>query len=173
MKTKRIILIGLFAAICFIGTYAHIPISFGGSNSMIHLGTTAIFIAAILIGKDAGLAAAIGCALFDAMDPMFQVWVLPTFIIKGLTGYAVGIIAFARNKKGNSMVQNILAFIVGGVVSLVGYFIVNWLVFVGFHTAVLKMITSLATTGIAVAITIPIAAAVKPIINKSGIKLES
>ena len=123
MKTKRMVLIGLFASICFIGTYAHIPINFGGSNSMIHLGTTAIFIAAILIGKDAGLAAGIGCALFDAIDPMFAAWVIPTFIIKGLTGYVVGAIAFSRGKKGNSMTQNVLAFIAGGIVSLLGYFL--------------------------------------------------
>ncbi|MCY6482900.1 ECF transporter S component [Clostridium aestuarii] len=173
MKIKRVVLIGLFAAICFIGTAMHIPIALGGSNSMIHLGTTAIFIAAILIGKDAALAGAIGCALFDGMNPMFTAWVVPTFIVKGLTGYAAGKIAFAGNKKGNSMKQNILAFIVGGLVSLFGYFIVNWLVFVGFHTAMLKMITSLSTTALGVAITIPIAAAIKPIINKSGINLEA
>ncbi|MCY6369321.1 ECF transporter S component [Clostridium ganghwense] len=173
MKTKRVILIGLFAAICFIGTYIHIPINLGGSNSMIHLGTTAIFICAILIGKDAGLAGAIGCALFDATNPMFAAWIIPTFIVKGLTGYVAGSIAFAGNKDGNSIKQNILAFVVGGLVSLVGYFIFNWLVFVGYETAVLKMITSFTTTSIGVVISIPIAAAVKPIINKSGIKLEA
>lgn len=172
MKIKRIVLIGLFAAICFLGTVAHIPVNLGGSNSMIHLGTTAIFISAILIGKDAGFAGAIGCALFDALNPMFAAWIIPTFIVKGLTGYITGKIAFAGNRKGNSIKQNIVAFIVGGLVSLFGYFLFNWFVFVGFKTAVLKMITSLTTTGIGVAIAIPIAAAVKPIINKSGVKLD-
>lgn len=169
MKTRRIILIGLFAAICFVGTYLHIPIDFGGSSTMIHLGTTAIFISAIFIGKDAGFAGAIGCALFDALDPRFAVWVIPTFIIKGLTGYIVGYISFMFKKQGNSMLQNIIAFIVGGIVSLLGYYIVNWFVFVGFHVALLKMISSFITTAIGVIITIPIAAIIKPIINKSGV----
>lgn len=172
MKTKRIVLIGLFAAICFVGTYIHIPVSLGGSNSMIHLGTTAIFITAIFIGKDAALAGAIGCALFDALDPRFAMWIIPTFIVKGLTGYVAGRVAFARNKDGNSMKQNIIGFILGGLVSLFGYFTFNWLVFVGFHTAILKMSTSLVTTAIGVAITIPIAGAIKPIVNKSGIRLQ-
>lgn len=51
---------------------------------MIHLGTTAIF-----IGKDAGFAGAIGCALFDALNPMFAAWIVPTFIVKGLTGWCL------------------------------------------------------------------------------------
>ncbi|MFD3157056.1 ECF transporter S component [Haloimpatiens sp. FM7330] len=173
MKTKRLVLIGLFSAICFIGTFLHIPIDFGGSSTMIHLGTTAIFISAIFIGKDAGWAGAIGCALFDAMNPKFAAWVLPTFIIKGLTGFVVGYIAFMFAKRGNNLVQNIIAFIAGGVVSLLGYFIVNWLVFVGFYPALFKMISSLITTGLGVAITIPIAAIIKPIVNKSGLKLDA
>jgi uncharacterized membrane protein len=111
----------------------------------------------------------IGCALFDATNPRFAAWVIPTFIIKGLTGYAAGCIAFYKGKRGNSIVQNLIAFIAGGIVSLVGYFLFNWFVFVGFYPAVLKMGSSLITTGIAVAITVPLALVIKPILNKSGI----
>lgn len=170
MTTRRIVLIGLFAALCFVGTWLHIPITLGGSNSMIHLGTATIFIAAVLIGKDAGLAAAIGCALFDASNPAFMAWVIPTFIIKGLTGYAAGYIAFARGKQGMSMVQNIIGFVAGGVVSLLGYFIVNWLVFVGFETALLKMITSITTTGIGVAIAVVASGALQPMVRQMNRK---
>ncbi|WP_125152987.1 ECF transporter S component [Clostridium rectalis] len=169
MKAKRMVLIGFFAAVCFIGTYLHISIDIGGSSTMIHLGTTAIFISAIVIGKDAGIAGAIGCTLFDAFNPKYVAWVLPTFIIKGLTGYTVGYISFLRGKKGNCIWQNIIAFVIGGILSLLGYFIFNWLVFVGFYPAILKMVSSLVTTTLGVAITIPLSSVIKPIMNKSGI----
>lgn len=55
-KTKRLVVIALLAAMCYVGTFINIRIPIGGSMSMVHLGTTAIFIAAVLIGKDAGLA---------------------------------------------------------------------------------------------------------------------
>ncbi|MGL4731838.1 MAG: ECF transporter S component [Clostridium sp.] len=169
MKTKRVVLIGLFAAICFIGTYVHIPLELGGSSTMIHLGTTAIFIAALFLGKDAALAGGIGCALFDALNPKFAAWIIPTLIIKGLTGYVAGKVAFYNNNQGNNMKLNILGFVLGGITSLIGYFLFNWLVFVGFSGAILKMSTSIITTTIGVVIAIPIAAIIKPIINKSGV----
>lgn len=165
-NTKRIVYIALFATICFVGTCINIPIQIGGGTSMIHLGTTAIFLAALFIGPDAGLAGAIGCALFDAMNPMFVAWVIPTFIIKGITGYVAGKIAFSRGATGEKLALNIIGFISGGVVSLIGYFLVNWFVFVGFYGAVAKMTTSLITTTIAIVIAIPLIA-IKPIVNKA------
>ncbi|WP_017352033.1 MULTISPECIES: ECF transporter S component [unclassified Clostridium] len=160
-STKRIVLIGVMAAICFIGTYLHIPINLGGSASMIHLGTTAIFIAAVLIGPDAGISAGIGCALYDALDPTFAAWILPTLIVKGLTGYVAGKIAFANNKNGENIVYNIIAFVFGGIVSLIGYFIFNWLVFVGLAAAIAKLLASVGTTAIGLIIAIPLSIAIK------------
>ena len=165
-NTKRIVCVALFATICFVGTCINIPIQIGGGTSMIHLGTTAIFLAAIFIGSDAGLSGAIGCALFDVMNPMFVAWVIPTFIIKGLTGYVVGKIAFNKGCRGEKLSLNIVGFMLGGIVSLIGYFIVNWFVFVGFYGALAKMTTSVITTTIAIVISIPLIA-IKPIVNKA------
>lgn len=171
MNIKRIVRIGLFAAICFIGTYIHIPIVLGGYNSMIHLGTTMIFLASILLGSDAGIAAGIGCALFDAMDPKFAAYIIPTFIIKGLTGYVAGKIAFIGKFKGDNTKINILAFTIGGLVSLAGYFIVNWILFRGWAGAVLSLSTSIITTAIGVLIAIPLSMIIRPIVVRSGIQL--
>ena len=161
----------MFAALCFIGTYIHIPISLGSYNSMIHLGTTMIFLAAVFMGPDAGLAGGIGCALFDALDPRFSLYIIPTLIIKGLTGYVAGKIAFSMSKQGNSTKLNILSFIAGGIVSLVGYFIVNWILFKGWYGAVLSLSTSIITTALGIIITIPLSIIIKPLVIKSGIKL--
>ena len=171
MKTQRVVRIGLFSALCFIGTYIHIPITLGSYNSMIHLGTTMIFIAAVFLGPDAGLAGGIGCALFDALDPRFSAYIIPTLIIKGLTGYVAGKIAFSRNKNGNSNKLNILGFFAGGVVSLIGYFLINWFLFKGWYGAVLSLSTSIITTMLGVIIAIPLAMAIKPLVIRSGVKL--
>lgn len=165
-NTQKIVRISLFAAICFFGTWIHIPIDVGGGTSMIHLGTTAIFLSAIFLGADAGWAGAIGCALFDATNPMFAAWILPTFITKGLTGYITGKIAFSKGANGNRVLLNIIGFVAGGIVSLLGYFIINWFFFVGFYGAIVKMSTSIITTIIAILITIPLMI-VKPLVNKA------
>lgn len=168
-KTLRIVRIALFAAICFIGTYIHIPITLGGSQTMIHLGTTAIFIGAIFLGKDVALSAAIGCALFDAIDPAYAIWVVPTFFIKGITGYVAGAIAHFKDNKGDNMRLNIIAFLGGGLVSLVGYFLVNCVLY-GVAVAVLKLSTSIITTGIAIVVAIPLCSS-KYLVRKAGVRI--
>jgi hypothetical protein len=69
------------------------------------------------------------------------------------------------------MLQNVIGFTAGGVVSLLGYFLINWFVFVGFNVAVVKMVSSLITTGIGIAIAIPLAGVIKPILIRSGFNL--
>ncbi|PRR82233.1 ECF transporter S component [Clostridium vincentii] len=161
MKTKRLVLMALFTALCFLGTWLHIPVPIGGATSMVHLGTTMIFIVAILIGKEAAIPAAIGCALFDLLSPGYAVWVIPTLLVKGLTGYVTGKIAFCNGREGRNQVFNIIAFVSGELVSLVGYFGFNWLIFYGWEGAVASVITSSVTTAIGLVIAIPLALAVK------------
>jgi len=161
MKTKKLVLMALFTALCFIGTYLHIPVPIGGATSMVHLGTTMIFIIAILIGKEAAIPAAIGCALFDLISPGYAVWVIPTLLVKGLTGYVTGKVAFNSGNEGKNQLLNIIAFLAGGTVSLVGYFAFNWIIFYGWEGAVASLITSSVTTGLGLVIAIPLALAVK------------
>ena len=161
MGTNKLVMMAMFAALIFLGTYIHIEIPIGGGVSMIHLGTTVIFIVAVLIGEKAALPAAIGSALMDALTPAFALWVIPTFIIKGATGYVAGKVAFMNGKEGKSTIQNIIGFILGGIVSLLGYFIVNWAIFKGWQGAVTSLLTSITTTAIGVFIAIPLSMALK------------
>lgn len=168
-KTKRIIRIGLFAAICFVGTMVHIPITLGGSPTMIHLGTTAIFVGAIFLGKDIAWSGAIGCALFDFINPAFAIWTVPTFFLKGATGYVAGYVSHKNGKKGESMKYNIIAFILAGIVSLIGYFLMNC-IFYGVAVAFVKLTTSIITTTIGIVIAVPLCAS-KFLVKKAGIKI--
>lgn len=171
-KTKRLVVIALLAAVCYVGTLINIRIPIGLTQSMIHLGTTAIFVAAVLIGKDAGFAGAIGCAVFDLLNG-FAAYTIQTFIIKGLTGYVAGTIAFSNGKKGNSFKYNLIAFVSGGLVSLIGYFLNN-LLFLGktWAVAISSLSTSLVTTTLGIIIAIPLATAIKKVMNKSNLNLQ-
>ncbi|AIY83304.1 MULTISPECIES: ECF transporter S component [Clostridium] len=161
VNTPRLVMYSMFAALVFLGTYLHIEVPIGGGVSMVHLGTTVIFIVAVLIGEKAAIPAAIGSALMDALTPAFALWIIPTFIIKGLTGYVTGKVAFMNGKEGNSTILNIIAFLCGGIVSLVGYFIFNWALFKGWQGAVVALSTSIITTAIGLVIAIPLSMAVK------------
>lgn len=169
-KTKKIVFTGLFAALVFLGTYIHIPIYYPGGKTMIHLGTTVIFLGAIFLGKYAGLAGGIGSGLYDLMDPAYASIAIFTFIIKGLTGYVAGKVAFSGNRKGNKQFINIIGFILGGITSLVGYFLLNLYLY-GLPGAVLRLSSSLITTGIAIVITSILSIPMKVLLNKSGMKL--
>lgn len=169
MNTKKIVIIGLLAALTFAGTYIHIPLPFLGPNSMMHLGTTMIYISAVLIGPDAGWAGGIGCALFDLLS--MPVYAGPTFIIKGLQGYASGKIAFAGKKEGNSLIQNLIGFILGAVISLVGYFIVDVILYANYKTALTSTIGSLLTSDIGIVFSLVIIQIVKPIFKRANIRL--
>ncbi|WP_024613804.1 ECF transporter S component [Clostridium sp. Ade.TY] len=161
MNTRKLVMLSMFSALVFLGTYIHIEIPIGAGMSMIHLGTTVIFIVSVLIGEKAFIPAAIGSALMDALNPAFVLWTIPTFIIKGLTGYVAGKICFMNGKEGRSVGQNIVGFLLGGIVSLVGYFIFNWVIFKGWQGAVTSLLTSITTTAIGIVIAIPLSMAVK------------
>lgn len=167
MKTKRIVIIGLLSALCFVGTLIHIPLPFLGPNSMMHLGTVAIYISVVLIGPQAGWAGAIGCALFDFIQ--MPIYAIPTFIIKGLQGYSAGKISFMNNREGNSSQQNLIGFIVGALISLVGYFITDVIIYGNWVTAITSTIGSLLTSGIGIVMALVVAAALKPSLKKAHI----
>lgn len=167
MKTKKIVIIGLFAALTYAGTMIHIPLPFLGPKSMIHLGTVVIYLAAVLIGPSAGLAGAIGCAIFDLV--LMPVYAIPTFIIKGLQGYAAGKIAFLNGKKGKSKVQNLIGFVVGSIISLTGYFITDGFLYGNFGTALAATIGSIGTSAVGIVFAFIIASAVRPLIKNADL----
>jgi len=170
MDTKKLVLIGIFAALCCVSTlYLKIPLPFLGPNSMMHLGTTVLFVAAVLIGPEAGFSGAIGMAISDLIA--YPAYAIPTFIIKGLHGYATGKMAFANGKKGNSTVQNLIGFIAGALISLVGYFITDAIVYGNVATALSSAIGSLLTSGIGIIFALIIVSALKPIIKRNRLSI--
>ena len=166
-SVKDIVITALLAAICFVATYIHIP--FG--KAMIHLGTTAIFISAMLFGGvKGGLAGGIGLGLFDLLGGYvaYAPW---TLVTKGLTGLVCGLISRIGRKNGNfgkQTVFDILGCLAGGVVSLAGYFAADCVIY-DIGVAYINAVASLSTTGIGVVIAIPLGIALKQAFQKAHI----
>ncbi len=122
ISTKKIVLTALMIALVFLITYLpflHIPSPI--AQGYFNIGDSVIMIAAILLGRSSGLAAgALGSALADLLGG-YVLFAPFTFIVKGIEGYIVGVIA---NKKGEvmpSVIRRIIALIVGAIVMAAGY----------------------------------------------------
>lgn len=119
---KRITKIAMMTAIIFVCTYTFkVPIAITGGYT--HLGDCAIFVGVMILGrKDGALAAALGGALSDLLGG-FMVWVVPTFLIKGLMAFVMGTIIEKAmpDRKGNWLIGAIL----GGICQIICYQLVK------------------------------------------------
>ena len=122
LSLKRITKIAMMAAIIFVCTYTlKIPIAITGGYT--HLGDCAIFVGVMILGrKDGTVAAAVGAALSDLLGG-FLIWVIPTFVIKGVMAFVMGTVVekVLPEKKGNWLLGAIL----GGILQIIGYQLVK------------------------------------------------
>lgn len=100
ISTKKIVLTALLAALTVAGSALRItmPLSIAGTTSF-HLGNILCALSGILLGPwFGGLAAGMGSAIYDMMNPLYisECWI--TFITKGLYGLVVGLIAWSSRK---------------------------------------------------------------------------
>jgi uncharacterized membrane protein len=121
--TKKIILNGLMIALVFLATYfTKIPTPLPGGY--FNLGDSVIMVAAILLGRNAGLAAgAIGSCLADIALGSF-LFAPFTFVVKGLEGYVTGVIGYSgQSVRSVPARRSIVAVIAGAIVMVGGYFV--------------------------------------------------
>lgn len=126
ISTRRIVLNGIMIALVFLATYM---IKIPAGPGYVNIGDAAIMIVAVILGKNTGLiAGAVGSCLADIFGGYF-IYAPVTFIVKGIEGYVIGIIA-ARAANNNNVDRNrngdeirLLAIIAGAVVMIVGYFL--------------------------------------------------
>lgn len=122
MDLKRIVRIAMMAALIFAGTYTFkVPIAITGGYT--HLGDCAIFVGVMLLGrKDGALAAALGAALSDLLSGA-MLWVLPTFIIKGIMALIMGLAV--EKLMPEHRYGWLIGEVLGGVCQIVGYQLVK------------------------------------------------
>ncbi len=122
-KIQYLTMTGILAAMITLMTayVCHIPI--GTSGGYIHFGDALIYIGAVLLPKPYAIAAAvIGGGLADLLTaPM---WAPATIIIKMLI-----VLAFTNKSPKLLNVQNVIALVVGGIITCIGYFIAEYLLF--------------------------------------------
>ena len=124
IKSKNIGIVAVFSALAFVATrFLQIPILQTGGY--LNFGEAIIYIAAIFFGPTVGgLVGAIGPALADVTSP-YAAFAPFTFMVKGLEGFIVGKISSSTQSK----VTKILGILAGGSIMVIGYFIVEVLVF--------------------------------------------
>ncbi len=124
-SVKRLVLNSLFVALVFLATYfTRVPTPLPGGY--FNLGDTVIMVAAVFMGPVGGmLAGAAGSALADATAGAF-LFVPVTFVVKGIEGLIVGLLATKLRKKGTSRLPFHFSFIlvvaVGAIIMVAGYF---------------------------------------------------
>lgn len=122
-KTFDLVITAILAALVFVATMfinLKLPIGQGG---LIHLGTSMLFISAILFGpKKGALAGAIGMGLFDIVGG-WLIWAPTTIISRALQGFIVGKTAWSKGHKGDNLGLNILGAVVSMPVMIAVYYV--------------------------------------------------
>ncbi len=132
-NVKYITATGLFAALITIMTayICHIPI--GVNGGYIHFGDALIYLAAAVLPTPYALvAAAVGAGMADLLTA--PVWAPATIIIKMLITCAF------TNKKGKMLnLHNGVALLIACVITVVGYFVAETILFGQWEVAILSM----------------------------------
>ncbi len=160
--TKELVITGLSIALVFVATTCiniRLPIGQGG---LIHLGNVPLFLVAIVFGKRIGaLAGAFGMGLFDLMGG-WTPWAPATFLIVGLMGYLVGVIA----DKKDDFVGYVLAIAVACAVKVAGYYIAEALIYGNWVQPVLSIPGNLIQIGVAAVVVLPVAGVLKKALRR-------
>ncbi len=136
-KAKQVTIYALSIALVCISTMViQIPIPLG----YMHLGNMMILLCAFMFGPKVGLAAGgLGSALADLMTG-YAYWALPTLIIKGIMGLAIGYIANKECKNVKMLrISTAAAAVVGILIMIVGYFIGGSILYGSIYTGALQI----------------------------------
>jgi uncharacterized membrane protein len=151
---------GLMVALVLLATMfinIRLPISINGG--LIHLGNVPLVATAILFGKRKGaIAGAFGMGLFDVLSG-WMLWAPFTFVIRGVMGFVIGLIA--ERRQGKSLLLNLLAVFTGGAWIVAGYYITEVILYQSFISPITSIPGNLIQVVTALAIGVPLATALK------------
>ena len=117
ISTKKIVFTALMAALVAVGSALRVtlPMDIGGNTSF-HLGNIFCALSGILLGPWlGGMAAGLGSAIYDMMNPAYIAECWLTFLMKGAYGLASGLI-ICIGKKEWAYVKSVIATFVGAAV---------------------------------------------------------
>ncbi len=116
LSTRKIVLASLMAALTVVGSgiRVKIPVDIGGTTAF-HLGNIMCALSGLLLGPGlGGVAAGLGSAIYDMMDPAYisEAWL--TFLMKGAYGLMAGSVAWAGSRNWG-YIKAVLASLSGAV----------------------------------------------------------
>lgn len=153
-SSRELMWSAVFAAVVCVATLV-IRIPVPATSGYINLGDSMVFVSALLFGaRVGGLAGGVGSALADILSG-YGIWAPFTLVIKGVEGYVVGHIA-----KENTIQRSIIAVIVGGIILVLGYFIVE-VVWFGTPAALAELPGNCFQAISGIIIAVPLATAIK------------
>jgi len=153
--TIKIAVSGMFIALVFVATFINVPFP-GAVGGLVHLGTLMMLIIAMRFGRYYGaLSGGIGMALFDIFSG-WGLWAPGTLVVRLIMGFMVGWIALDSKKgQGKGIVSNIVAWSVGLLIMIVGYYFYEAIFLTDFNLAFASIWGNLIQFGIGV-LAIPI-----------------
>lgn len=183
MSTKRIAVTGLMAALTVAGSALRItlPLEIAGTTSF-HLGNILCALSGILLGPIyGGLAAGLGSALYDIMNPLYisECWI--TFLLKGAYGMAAGLIIQCGTEQygyGKALLATSAGALSYAVLYLAKSYFYNGLLISGLTTdaALLTVISKLPATffnaGVSLICAPILAIAIRKALKKNHLTLE-
>ena len=169
------IIVGLMAALVYVGNYMQIKIPNGALVTRIHLGNSMCLLAGLLFGRlKGGLSSGIGAALYDLFDPVYIVSAPYTFLSK----FAMGFVAGHIKKCGkNGTYSVIFAAIAGQLTYIILYlgktFVSQLLlgepVIIAAQATGVNAVTSLINGVLACVIAVPLYYALSKALSRTGI----
>ncbi len=173
-----IALVAVFAALVFVASVISVPVPAAFGMTRIHLGNIFCLLSGFILGPiGGGLAAGIGSGLYDIIIYGELASAPFTFVFKFLLAAVCGWVAYAKGNKGENHKLNIPAAIAGSAVYMVLYlgksFVQGLLLGSEMGTILTSLFTKFVTSGInaiiAVVVSVPLCAAVKLALRKSGL----
>ncbi len=159
-KVVRLVVIALLCALVCVATMV-IRIPVPGTSGYINIGDTMIFVSSVLFGPAAGgLAGAIGSALGDLLGG-YPHWMPFTFVIKGLEGLLVGILAHKAFRAKNGIEwKTVLGVLLGALWMVLGYFVASIFMY-GLEAAALSIPENLIQGGASLILSLPLMLALR------------
>ncbi|UCD43989.1 MAG: ECF transporter S component [Candidatus Bathyarchaeota archaeon] len=118
--TKELAAIAVMGALTTVCTMM-IQVPFPATGGYFNLGDAIVVTTALVFGPVIGaIAGGLGSGLADLLGG-WMAFVIPTTLIKGAEGYVVGYLA--GDPAGRTLTKSLIAWLAGGVVIVVGYFV--------------------------------------------------
>lgn len=175
-----IALLAVFAALVFASNWLSFPIPVAvGDISRIHLGNVFCLLCGFILGSVfGGLASGTGAALYDLMNPLYIASAPFTFVFKFLLAAVCGWVAHGGGKRAENHRRNIVAAVCGSLTYMVLYlgksFVQGLLEGSALGTVLTAVATKAAASGVnavlAVMISVPLCAAIRLALKRSGLE---